>query len=274
MLMINETSAKGADKIKLYGWKIADAPGQLRTIDKALLQVDETYQRDVKDRDVKVYAMASQWSWVACGVLIIGHRNGTFFVIDGQNRLRAALKRSDIRELPCIVFETSNTKQEAEGFLRANKHRKPMTAIQAFKASVTAGDEVAIFVAELVAKRGCVVRANQAGSFAAPGVLMQIASHDRDRATRAFNLAADICLPDIIHSEIIRGLAFLDARLASGNISEARIRSRLCQIGRSEILRSIAAAKASRRVSGDRVRAEGILNALNHKLRNKIEANL
>lgn len=275
MLIPNETHKRGnSDKITRYGWTLADEPGELRWIKKERLRIDHSYQRDAVQTDPKVKRIASEWSWVACGALIVALRDKSYFVIDGHHRASAAMKRSDISTLPCIVFRSSGAKDEASGFLRANKHRKPMSSIDSFKALVTSGSDDAKFVQELVQSRGLVVKQTGKGNFSAPGILLKLAQLDRARAKRVFHLAADICLPGGIHNEILKGLAMLDARLVEGSISDRRIRDRLIAVGRAELIRSMAQAKAFRGIGGERVLAEGLLNAINHRLRIKVEANL
>lgn len=272
MLTPNEKGTKNIDKVKLYGWQIADKPGEILWLNKTILEIDNEYQRDAKDDDSKVLRIASEWSWIACGALIVANRRGRYYVIDGHHRVRAAMKRSDIEMLPCVVFESTDQKQEAEGFIRANKNRKPMSAVDSFRALLMAGNQEALMLESLVRSRGLRVGPTGKGMFSAPGAMLDLLKADPVRATHAFNLAADICNNEGIHQEIIRGLFALDSRLNRTSIQDRRVRQRLLEIGRTAILDSIAKAKAFRGVSGSRVWAEGIFIALNHRLRNKFEA--
>ena len=104
-------------KVERYNWKMQDSPGALRMVKKGDLQVDHTYQRNANE--MKLIAIAKDWSWIACGAIVVADREGVLFVVDGQHRVLAARKRSDIAELPCLVFKTHEAKQEAKGFLAA-----------------------------------------------------------------------------------------------------------------------------------------------------------
>lgn len=272
----NETAAKGADKIAMYKWVVHDQPGRLVMLPKTKLAVDMTYQRTASADDLKVKRIAAEWSWVAFGALIVALRDGRHFVVDGQHRYLAALKRSDVTNLPCVVFDSKSSTEEAEGFLRANRNRKPMSAIQSFKAMVVSGDNVAIAVRDMLDERGLeVAETRRNGStFSAPGVLMKIAGRDLKTAKLSLSLTADICLPDNIHSSILRGLAHLHPRMDDPGIGDARFAKRAIQVGRDAILESIGKAKAFRGVSGDRVEAEGVLEAVNYRLQHRFEAKI
>ena len=271
MMQINEMTHIGLDKAARYGWTIKDEPGRLMVLDKAALEVDASYQRRAADGKVK--RIASEWSWVACGALVVADRgDGRFFVIDGQHRALAAMKLSAVRHLPCVVFQTEGRREEASGFLRANRDRKPMTAVQAFAAMVTAGDKDAVFVQNLLDEQGLALSTSAAttGAFKATGCLLQIARRGHEHARRVLVAAIAACAGGSVHNDVLRGLGWIDTRLGDP-ASFSRMTPRLKAIGRDEILRSISAAKAFRNAGGEKVYAEGILNAYNHRLRNKIE---
>lgn len=117
-------------------------------IETCRLFVDESYQRSrvrshvakiTKDFDSRVF-----------GAISIGRRkNGELFVIDGQQRLAAAIRRG-IVAVPCVVFEVEDDKEEAQIFSKINKGRKSLTPFDKFRADVHAGDKIAIGVREVV----------------------------------------------------------------------------------------------------------------------------
>ena len=271
-MQLNETTANNVDKMARYNWRIKDAQGEMRMIDKSLLKIDDSYQRNVGDSDAKIKRIAANWSWVACGALIVANRGGQLFVVDGQHRARAAMKLSSVRELPCIVFDSDGEMGEAEAFLRANKDRKPMTAIQAFKAMVAAGDKDAVFVKDLLAMHG--LRVTQGpktpGAFQSPGVILGIAKRGHDAASRVLSASIAACSGGAMHGEVIKGLGWIDT-MAKDDSLLPKMCPRLSRIGRDSILHSIASAKAFRQAGGEKVCGEGVLNAYNHRLRNKIE---
>jgi hypothetical protein len=135
-----DTSEKvaGVDKIERYGWKSTGLPGRLQYVHKRLIKTDyDGYQREVTE---KAEAICRDFSWMAMGCLILARRpDGTLWVVDGNNRLTACLRRSDIETVPCIIFDVVDVKQEASGFIGANKNRKPVSSLDTFRAMKTAG---------------------------------------------------------------------------------------------------------------------------------------
>ena len=122
--MINqEITHVGLDKVQRYGWVTAHAQGRFEMINKRLLNVNtEIYQREASK--TKVLELASNWSWIACGALIVADRDGVYWVADGQHRKLAADKRSDIKELPCMVFTVAT--REAVAAASTTARRKQM----------------------------------------------------------------------------------------------------------------------------------------------------
>jgi hypothetical protein len=98
---------QGTDKVARYGWTVTDEPGVLRMLHKDHLLVPAEYQRDANED--KVRKIASEWSWLSFGAVIVGHRGGKYYTIDGQHRVLAAKRRSDVGEVPCVVFKTTTS---------------------------------------------------------------------------------------------------------------------------------------------------------------------
>lgn len=270
MLQINETGTNGGDKSHMYGWQIVDAKGEMMWIDKRRLAVDPEYQRDVQDADMKVKRIAASWSWAACGVIIVARRDGLFFVVDGQHRVRAAMKLSAVQTLPCIVFESEGVGDEAKAFLRANKDRKPMTAMQSFKAMNVSVDPNAEFVNAMLDRAGMKVGNNGVkGAIQCVGALLGVAKLGHDRCQTVFDAAVAVCGSQALHSDIIKGFDYIYGRTDAATVVKAA--KKLQTIGREDVLKSIAAAKAYRLAGGVIPCGEGILNAYNHRMRHKIE---
>jgi len=113
MKVNEEKTAQSHDKTARYAWTIKNAPGEFLMIPKSELEVDHAYQRD-RINQRRVEELARAWDWIACGCLVVALRDDNkWFVVDGQHRKLAADQRSDIRELPCLVFETAGRREEA-----------------------------------------------------------------------------------------------------------------------------------------------------------------
>ena len=128
-------------KIERYGWVVKDTPGVMMLIDKQELRVNHEYQRQLIAS--KVSDMSACWSWVACGTITVGIRDRVAWVLDGQHRVAAAMRRADITNLPCIVFDLDSVADEAKGFLSTNRLRGQMTSVDHFRAELVAGNAVA-----------------------------------------------------------------------------------------------------------------------------------
>lgn len=271
-----EEQTKGVDKVGRYGWQVADEPGKLVTLRKSEILIDDEYQRDVRVDDQKVLRIAARWSWIACGALIVGKRlDGRLYVIDGQHRLRAALKRSDIRDLPCVVFESTGSREEAEAFLRANRNRKPMTAMQAFKAMVSSGDKTALAVQQMVEKAGLkMAKGSSPGYFSAPGVLIEMMRANEMAARVSWDLAIRICRDRPVQKNILQALFYIERNLKDQSLSEKKWTERAVAVGYESIKDAMDRAAAFRGKRTDKYLAEGVINALNKGLRsNLIELN-
>lgn len=102
--------------------------------------VDHTYQRGQVARE-KIMSIAKSFNWTAFGELVIAERpNGDKFVIDGQQRLAAAKLRGE-RFVPCMVFRSSDIKEEAQSFISSNINRTNVPSLYKFKAGVIAGNQ-------------------------------------------------------------------------------------------------------------------------------------
>jgi hypothetical protein len=143
----------GADKIERYKWKSTGSKGVLQWVDKRKLNTDyDHYQRDVKGT---ADSICKHLDWMGLGCLSVARRpDGSMWVIDGNNRLHGCLRRSDVQEVPCIVFDVADIAEEAQGFLAANKHRKPVTALETFRAMETTGSTDHAMIVRLLAEFG------------------------------------------------------------------------------------------------------------------------
>jgi hypothetical protein len=136
---------KAVDKIKKFNWgKIKDSKGVFEEIDKSELYVDPVYQRS-KWNSKKVNDIAAQWSWKSCGTLHVAIRNDSWWVFDGATRKLAADKRSDIKKLPCMVYDLDNDiAEEAGAFVAINNSKTVVASHDRFKALLVANDLCAV----------------------------------------------------------------------------------------------------------------------------------
>ena len=269
-VMIGGPNSRPVSKVERYGWILRDSPGQLMHIDKAELMIDHQYQRD----DIsphKVQALASAWSWAGCGVISVALRpNGLYFVFDGQHRVLAARKRSDIRELPCIVFECDSVAKEAAGFLVANSERKPISAIDKFRSLVITEDEAARHVEETIERLGLEIckSAAKPGQIKCISRCLAMVSSDSESFDIALKTCRDLCDGiSHINDDLLKGLFTIQRK--HGLLEDRRFIARLKQVGHGLVMEGIRRARAYRMNGGERTVMEGIFQAVNKGLRSK-----
>lgn len=251
------------DKIERYDWKLLDQPGEQRMLSKRLLRVDEQYQREAKEPKVKEIARA--WSWLACGAILVAEREGVFFVYDGQHRVLAALRRSDIDLLPCLVFRTTGIKEEAAAFLRANKNRKPLNSLAKFRAEIVAGNAPALLVERLILGVGRTASQTASGTTVrCLSVMMTHAERQAAVLTRTWPLIAEVCTGKPVHERILAGLLYIENHLPDGeSLLDKEWRKRVLRVGYDGLLSAANRFASAYSKGGDKVWGLGMVDAIN-----------
>jgi hypothetical protein len=265
--------AKGAvvvDKVQRFGWETIDEPGELHWLDKDTLSVDhEIYQRQI-DNPAKVNKIAGQWSWMACGALTVAIRqSGTYWVIDGQNRLAAARKRSDIKTLPCLVFLVDSPEAEAAAFVRINKNRRSLSRVEMFKAEVAMKDEYALRLVAVLERYGYrVAVGGNRRALQCVDCLLRLLRESPNSLEVVLDVHNVVLDSGKVLTEMVNGMAFL---IAQGvDFSKPALRRRIAQVGHDAILKSIRDTMHFRGASTQSIYAEGIARAVNKGLRNDL----
>lgn len=263
-------STKKISKIERYGWVLRDMPGVFMEIDKNDLNIDYSYQREDINH-YKILEIARAWSWVGCGAILVAARpDGTWFVFDGQHRVLAARKRSDVTMLPCMVYECESLEQEAAGFLITNDQRKPVTAIGKFKSLVTAKDEVAMQVRDAVLRHGLEITkcASKPGQIKCIKRCQVMCSADKDAFEKALSVCVELCSHVCaVQDDLLNGIFACHRRHRL--LDDRRFVRRLLDIGPDVLIESIKKTKGFRGTGGDQTVREGVLLAVNKGLRHK-----
>lgn len=270
MLTISENERPALDKVKRYGWAVISQMGEFRTINKRLLNVNrDVYQRDAYQ--TKCLEIASNWSWISCGALIVAERDGKYWVVDGQHRKLAADRRNDITELPCMVFRVADVKDEARAFLATNTNRKAVTALGKFRALVAAGDVAANRVQEAINAAGLRIAtaSHDARDFKAISMALKYASEDYDAFLAVMMLCGELAIEakSPVHARLLSGLYYLNKHL--GVVDDPKLCKRIKQVGARELVEGAHKAAAYHGHAGSRVCADGMLQVINHGLHKK-----
>jgi hypothetical protein len=256
-------------KVEKFGWKIVDEPGRFLEIDKRLLNVDHSYQREDVSRG-NISRMCAAWSWAACGcILVVMREDGSYWVFDGQHRVIAAMKRSDISKLPCLGFRLVGIEGEASGFVTANKLRKAVNAITKYRANIVAKDPVATACSEVFEELGLTVSGNATSpdQIKCIDACLLIAAQSKDSLKRCLSVARMVCDSQPIPKAIIQGLHWIDSKY--GLLSDTKFVSRFCSADCSGLTESVRKFREAKGKSSAKVCGEAILCVVNRGLRKK-----
>lgn len=135
----------------------------LRPILLSALVVDPEVQRALDNR--RVEKIAAELVHDALGTVTVSQRRkGTYHIIDGQHRVSALrLVEGDGVKVMCRVFDGLTIQEEAEMFRLLNNTAKP-GALDLFRVRVVEGEEVAVFINDMLARHGFTLGLSGSGS--------------------------------------------------------------------------------------------------------------
>jgi hypothetical protein len=154
-------------------------PGEvpaLDWIDKDLIDVDPTYQRELDA--ARVQRILDWFDWSSFGALVVAPKEGgRFNCTDGQHRLEAAKRHPLVKQVPGVIIAKSGTVDEAANFVAINANRKNVTPLQLYWAELAAGDPEAVTVAQVCERAGVTIIRGAGGTpKAKPGETAAIAA--------------------------------------------------------------------------------------------------
>jgi hypothetical protein len=262
-------------KVDRYKWKIQDKPGRMQMIDKLDLEIEEEYQRDgmLEKNIAKSREIASEWSWIACGVIVVAERNGRRYVVDGQHRVNAARMRSDIQDLPCIVFRSHGIEEEALGWLTIQTKRKPVTSFEKFKALIAIKDPAAVMVKDLVESAGLTMdRTGTVRTVACVTAMLTAARNRGDILRRVWPLIALLCSGTHVTNILVKALVHIERKMPEGqSLTDPAYSRRLMKIGAEGLLDAAKRAAVYHENGTAEIWAAGMVEAINKGHRNRLE---
>lgn len=262
-------------KVDKFGWSIKDQPGIFMNIEKTSLNVAggaAGYQR--KEIHSKCVNMAREWSWVGCGCLVVAMRpDGSFWIMDGQHRKGAAMLRSDITELPCLVFEVSEIKEEARGLEQLNINRKPFGSHDRFRVALVRGDAFALEAIRLAQQVGRTIRPGaDAASIDCVGAMMNCITDNLPAFQNIWPICDQVCAGEGIHGDIVKGLFYIEKRAQQANdtISSPYWRDRILAVGLKGLLARARSMRDALGAGGERATALGFVAAIKPRNSRKV----
>ena len=205
------------------------------------------------------------------GSIVISHKEGENFIVDGQQRLLAARRRGDIREVPCVLFKSDGREHEARAFIALNIRRVKVPSVAKFNASVRAALNPEKQIAEWLGTLGLSVMddGKSMNGVCFPAHLIRTWNMNAECCKRAVKIQRDVNGTEPLHSACHNGIFWL---LTNGiNVEEHTDKLR-CLGGRSAMLRSIKTVEIETNTKANmRIAGIGVLRQINYKRRrNKI----
>lgn len=136
------------------------------------------YNRPVQIARARKYSKNFDMKLV--GTIIISHRDGVYYIVDGQHRTQAA-KIKGIKTLPCLVHEGLTYQEEAELFVKLQKERKGLIVAELFNGECESGDLHAIELKDAILAAGYNIGKGQ-GNYKVQAVQVLKRIYDRDGA--------------------------------------------------------------------------------------------
>jgi hypothetical protein len=260
-------------KEQKYSWATDSEMGTYRLIHKRNLNIDGRYQREAVSKS-KVVTIARDWDWRLFGALsVIERSDGTLWVYDGGHRCRAAFQRSDIHELPCVVFKAAKLEDEAKAFIGANTLKNAVSSLQMHRAAVMAGEPVATLAQRIVDESGYMID-SWVGTwrFCAIGTLVSHLRENPAIGEAAFRAACEIARDgENFSGDILKAIYTCQKKLGDkANITKGEHLAKM----RDATIKGIEAIiRRERHIvgkGGQVVAARALLDMLNKGKRNKL----
>lgn len=270
MSAIRQTHHNGISKIERYNWTSAGDRGVFMELRPDQINIDHNYQRERNPSKGTILSIANSFSWVAFGTLAVAMRpDGSLWCIDGQGRLMAARKRSDVITVPCMVYEVKDAQHEAMLFDKINSIRSPLNSLEKFKPLAFGGDEVAVKVQKMLDETGYRLSKHRAENSVKCATLLRNCIKANEHAARAaWSVVASVCAGGFVHERLLGGMFYL-ANTQPDTINRENT-DKLVLVGPTAILQSIQEAVAYEG-GGPKSCAKGICRVLNKGRRNRIE---
>lgn len=195
------------------------------------IKVNELAQRDL--RQARVDHLAANLDLDQIGNPIVSHRDGYYWVIDGQHRVEA-LRQFGFTDEPiqCWSYEGLTSQDEAEMFLKRND-ALPINAFERFTKAVHAGRSVESDIDRIVRSVGCVVSQDKGrtGAIGAVAALRKVYALGPGVLARTLVIIRDAFGDGGYENVIINGLGQLVARYES-DLDDKDLIAKLARIQR------------------------------------------
>lgn len=137
---------------------VPSAQPRFEWVDPATLLVDETYQRGLSDRSMKlVRKIIAGFDWRRFKPPVCAQTEGGLEVIDGQHTAIAAASHPAVDLIPVMIVDGVEQSDRAGAFIGHNRDRLNITPMQMHFAAAAAGDEDAQTIAQVCERAGVII---------------------------------------------------------------------------------------------------------------------
>lgn len=146
---------------------VAGEPPHFVLVAPESLLVDESYQRDVSEKSMRlIRRIVAQWDWAVFKPPVVvevenapdgaqdGAGGSAMHVIDGQHTAIAAASHPAIATIPVQLVVADRVEDRARAFVRIQRDRIGMTRAQVHRAMLAAGDEDALTLEQVCNRAG------------------------------------------------------------------------------------------------------------------------
>lgn len=160
------------------------------------IRIDPTYQRKLRESHLSKIVAEFDWS-LFFAVGLSRRPDSSLWVFDGQHRVEAVLSLFGADEIvPAIVVSGLTHEDEAHLFYALQTTRKPVTAIERFRAQLSRGEMAATEIERISSECGFNITDNATGVRTIPSVGALESLYNREHGDRmlrdVLTLAADI----------------------------------------------------------------------------------
>lgn len=202
---------------------------RLRWVPIAQMKVNPLAQRELNQ--ARVDKLAANFDPEQIGTPTVNHRDGAYYIIDGQHRIEAlkAVGWGD-QSVQCWTYEGLTEAQEAETFLTTND-TLAVRALDKFRTGVQAGRETETEIDRVVRAQGLVVSSDkQPGAIAAVGTLRRVYSRsDSKTLGRTLRIVRDAYGDAGMSAAVIDGIGLLCQRY-NGDLNDDQAVQRLSEM--------------------------------------------
>jgi len=193
--------------------------------------------------------------------------NGDYYIIDGQNRVLAALKSGGFDLIRCEVHNGLTVREEAEMFSRLNTSRKRVSAHDIFKSGIAAENKDVVFIEGVIKEVGLILVPPKAKNNHEIGVIEPLTEMAKSHKSKEFmgimQLIGDLSKDGPATRELVVGIRYLADNLTEPLIG-GRAETRIRKLGYGKLLeRQKKFLRDNAVKNGSRALGLGLLYAMN-----------